>query len=177
MDNDREAPMGPFGWQSHLEVTRRLCKVAKIPGINHDVLGKPMPSVRKDGLNELRFLCGQIVDDFHSGKTEAAIATAVANEVPKIEAGTPPAVPPKPASKGKNIDARMLKVMADNLESHGWPARKWATHLNCNHSTICGTATWRGPLKTMQEIYKLNSIANRNKSPKSPRKTRQRSHG
>ena len=52
--------------------------------------------------------------------------------------------------KGKNIDARMLKVMAENPESHGWSARDWAAHLGCSDGTVKGTKTWRVRLKTVK---------------------------
>jgi hypothetical protein len=50
-------------------------------------------------------------------------------------------------AKGRNIDAQMLKVMAENAESHGWSAREWADYLGCAKSTVVGTPTWRERLK------------------------------
>lgn len=45
--------------------------------------------------------------------------------------------------KGKQIDARMLKVMVDNIDSHSWSARVWALHVDCSHSSITGSKTWK----------------------------------
>jgi len=50
-------------------------------------------------------------------------------------------------TRGKNIDAKMLKVMAENAESHGWSARQWAEHLKCSDGTVKGTKTWKERLK------------------------------
>jgi hypothetical protein len=53
----------------------------------------------------------------------------------------------KGKSRGKNIDARMLKVMAENQDSYNWTARKWSIHLQCSDGTIKGTKTWKERLK------------------------------
>jgi hypothetical protein len=52
--------------------------------------------------------------------------------------------------RGKNIDARMLKVLTENFESHGWSARQWADHLDCSDGTIKDTPTWKERLKAVR---------------------------
>ena len=54
---------------------------------------------------------------------------------------------PSKKSKGKNIDARMLKALADNREAFGWSARQWAQHFDCAESTVKETKTWKEHLK------------------------------
>lgn len=46
-------------------------------------------------------------------------------------------------TKGKNIDARMLKVMAENPECLDWSSRQWAAELSCAESTVREGRTWK----------------------------------
>lgn len=50
-------------------------------------------------------------------------------------------------TKGKNIDARMLKILSENREASGWTASVWALRLQCAESTVKGTKTWKERLK------------------------------
>jgi hypothetical protein len=45
--------------------------------------------------------------------------------------------------KGKDINARMLKEMAENPECLDWSSREWANRLSCAESTVRGSRTWR----------------------------------
>lgn len=68
-------------------------------------------------------------------------------------------------TKGKNIDARMLKVFAERPESHGWTARQWAEHLGCAHSTIVGTNTWNDRLKAIRAMNAADAAKRMEKKP------------
>jgi hypothetical protein len=46
-------------------------------------------------------------------------------------------------TKGKNIDAKMMKTLAAKPESIDWPSGRWADELDCAESTVRGTDTWR----------------------------------
>lgn len=53
-------------------------------------------------------------------------------------------------TKGKNIDARMLKVATENPESHDWDSEQWAAHLGCQAGTVRGTKTWKEHLRMVR---------------------------
>ena len=59
--------------------------------------------------------------------------------------------------RGKNIDARMLKVLAENKESCGWTARTWAAHLACSDGTVKGTQTWKERLKAVRALKAVDA--------------------
>lgn len=122
-------------------------------------------------------------------------AAEVANPAPELEAGGSRGVPPQagavtqPASplarlqeqpeqvrgtKGKNIDARMLKVMHENAESHGWSLRQWAAHLDCATSTIAGTKTWRERLKAARATSAVDAACRMDTSRTAPRGRRRK---
>ncbi len=68
------------------------------------------------------------------------------------------------ATKGKNINARMLEMLHKNeVEVVGWSAVKWGLKLDCHHSTVKGTPTWCGLLKTLRIAAKLNKNATKRK--------------
>jgi hypothetical protein len=80
-------------------------------------------------------------------------------------------------TKGKNIEAKMLKEMADNPESHGWSARKWGRRLRCSHTTILGLAIWKRlaearALAAVEEAQRMDRSGTR---PKGRRKSQHRS--
>ncbi len=93
--------------------------------------------------------------------------------MPSASGDTPPTLTPTDASvpigtnlgkRGKNIDARMLKVMADNLESHGWTAAEWADHLRCSPSTVKETKTWTERLKGARALAAADAATKMDKS-------------
>jgi hypothetical protein len=97
-------------------------------------------------------------------------------EPPQAVDSGPPAKPvgPGPAARsgaakteGKNIDARMLKVMAENPESHGWSARQWADHLGCSPGTVKETRTWKERLRAVRAMHRADAAARQGKT-KSP---------
>ncbi len=129
----------------------------------------------RDALTEVVRWVDQAVElDRESERSEAEMSKQHVEPKPasdaKADAGAPPGDVPKPSRKGKNIDARMLKVMADNCESVGWSKRIWAERLDCTHSTIGGSRTWKGPLKTAKALLNADSHHNSNRTPKSSRK-------
>lgn len=63
--------------------------------------------------------------------------------------------------RGKNIDAQMLKVMAEKVESHGWSAIQWANHLDCSDGTVKGTKTWKVRLKAVRALAAADSALKR----------------
>src|SRR4051794_32619179 len=67
-------------------------------------------------------------------RTPEEIAECRSAAAARVASAAPPAEPKQ--TKGKNIDARMLKVMAENVESHGWSARQWAAALRCSDGTV-----------------------------------------
>lgn len=66
------------------------------------------------------------------------------------------------SSRRKNIDARMLQTLADNQQSHGWTVRQWAGFLRCSSSTVAGTKTWRGRLKSIRAIAAVDAASKMN---------------
>lgn len=71
--------------------------------------------------------------------------------------------------KGKNIDAQMLKVMAENAESHGWSLREWAVHLNCARGTVGETKTWKERLKAARATRAADAACRMDRSRTAPR--------
>jgi hypothetical protein len=65
--------------------------------------------------------------------------------------------PTKRQTKGKDIDAKMLKVMTEKQESWAWSARQWADHLGCSDGTIKGTKTWRERLPAVRALIAVTS--------------------
>lgn len=60
-------------------------------------------------------------------------------------------------TKGKAIDARMLKVMAEKVDSWGWSARQWAEYLQCSDGTVKATKTWRDRLRAIRSGMAVES--------------------
>jgi hypothetical protein len=58
-------------------------------------------------------------------------------------------------TKGKNIEAKMLKVLSEDYEARGWTAVKWGKHLKCSDGTIKGTKVWKVHLKADRAWQKL----------------------
>ena len=50
------------------------------------------------------------------------------------------------------VNDRMVATLSKDRDAAGWSSRKWATHLSCSASTVCGTPTWR----FLREQQKLN---------------------
>ena len=49
---------------------------------------------------------------------------------------------PANCGRGKNVEARMLKLVSQNTEVLDWSAQDWATRLGCSRGTVCETAVW-----------------------------------
>lgn len=58
----------------------------------------------------------------------------------------------KSSKKGKNIAARMLKVLAANPECVSWSSRKWADALDCSAGTVKESKTWTETLKAAKAL-------------------------
>jgi hypothetical protein len=103
-------------------------------------------------------LLGDLIRRFALTRDEAAgLFLADAMDRLESEAAVPSATNAEKKTKGKNIDARMLKVLADNKESYGWSAAQWADHLKCAESTVKDTPTWKGQLAA----FRANAKADR----------------
>ncbi len=76
----------------------------------------------------------------------AAAANRSEDAAPRQNEVTAPAPPPasKGASKtkGKNIDAQMLKLLEDHHNCYGWSAQDFADRLGCAKSTVLATKAW-----------------------------------
>jgi hypothetical protein len=76
-------------------------------------------------------------------------------------------------TKGKNIDARMLKKLADDPVSANWSARQWADYLHCSAGTVKETKTWKERLKAARAIQAADAadrMDRANTKPKGQRK-------
>jgi hypothetical protein len=89
-----------------------------------------------------------------------------------------PADPATPAptavgegKKGKRIDARMLKKLADDPVSANWSARQWADYLQCSPGTVKETKTWKERLKAARALEAADA-ATRVRTSKTRRKKR-----
>ena len=92
--------------------------------------------------------------------------------------GENPVVEPKRIgkAKGKNIDARMMKVIAETPESSGWSAREWGAHLGCSHSTIIESTTWTERLDKVRALNAADGISKFDRSGTKPRGRRKPKH-
>jgi hypothetical protein len=84
--------------------------------------------------------------------------------------------PSNRTGKGKNIDAQMLKIMADNVESHGWSARQWADHLVCSPGTVKETKTWKERLKAARATRAADAACRMDRSGTRPAGQRKAKH-
>jgi hypothetical protein len=57
--------------------------------------------------------------------------------------------------RGKNIDARMLKILAEDKDAFSWTARRWAERLGCSPSTVAETTTWKTHLHKIRAAAKV----------------------
>lgn len=80
------------------------------------------------------------------------------------------------AGKGKHIDARMLKVMAENPESHGWTAQQWADHLQCSAGTVKETKTWTERLAAARATAAADAASKMDRSGTRPSRRRKAQH-
>lgn len=55
-------------------------------------------------------------------------------------------------AKGRNIEALMLKTLADNPDALHWSIRQWAAALECAVSTIAATQTWQTRLRAAKAL-------------------------
>jgi hypothetical protein len=98
----------------------------------------------------------------------------VATAVPKTADGTAGRtgtadVPPK-KTKGKNIEAKMLKLLADKPhEVVCWSAAQWATALDCAESSVKETRTWAETLRRAKALDQAERI-----NQKKPRRGRRK---
>lgn len=77
------------------------------------------------------------------------------------DAGNGKVVPPVPQkskkTKGKNIEARMLKLFMDEPhEVASWSLRQWALALDCAESTVCGTGVWKNKLTAVKALHRVD---------------------
>jgi hypothetical protein len=131
-----------FGWRAALRAARQLAR-HYAPAAAPS--GHPYPTVRTAGLAEFLSL------------RDAVLAVA--------SAGTSGG-----RGKGKHIDAKMLKVMAENPESHGWSARQWADHLDCSDGTVKDTKTWKERLKAARSMAAADRMTRSERQPKGRRR-------
>ena len=81
--------------------------------------------------------------------------TANQNQEQAFAGGTTTSAAKK--TKGKNIDARMLKVLTDNRLACDWTSEQWAQHLDCAESTVRESNTWKKQLKKVRAMYAVDS--------------------
>lgn len=62
---------------------------------------------------------------------------------------TPPTIGSEPVTKRprKCVNARMLTILADNLDAREWSLQRWAGHLGCSPSTVAETTAWKQIMK------------------------------
>lgn len=80
-----------------------------------------------------------------------------------VETSSGPSVPPG-KRKGKNVEARMLKVIAEKPESLTWSASQWAQHLGCSAGTVKGTETWKERIASVRAAAKVDAAMRRKKA-------------
>jgi hypothetical protein len=144
-----------WGWRAALCAARLL---ASRYAPNAALTGRPYPTDRAVGLAEFMGIRDAI---------NQAMAAAPSTGTRQASGGKTAG-----AVKGKNVEGKMLKTMADNLESHAWTLREWATHCGCTPSTICETTTWKERLKmvrTMSAVDRAERTANQPKTKKRKR--------
>jgi hypothetical protein len=77
---------------------------------------------------------------------------ALKRDAPDETAADPANARPK---RGKNIDARMLKILAEDKDAFSWTARRWAERLGCSPSTVAETTTWKTHLHKIRAAAKV----------------------
>ena len=77
---------------------------------------------------------------------------AIANSPVMTPVDQPPQTSKGKKTKGKNIDAQMIRVLQENAESASWSARQWAVHLKCSKGTITECKTWTNLLRKSRAL-------------------------
>ena len=70
---------------------------------------------------------------------------------------------PRRATKGKAINAQMLKVLDQKPESRNWSAQQWADHLGCAKSTVGTCQVWKNTLATVRVIREVDRAEKRDR--------------
>jgi hypothetical protein len=84
--------------------------------------------------------------------------TAEDDALPRPQPAHAPSVPNLSAGRrGKNIDAKMRKLLGDDSSRMGWTAEAWAERLDCSKSTVAGTDTWE-QIRVMRERERIERI-------------------
>jgi hypothetical protein len=76
---------------------------------------------------------------------------------------------PAGATRGKNINGRMLEMLQEDASRVGWPARKWADQLDCSVSTVQGTTAWKNILNT-RKLEAVEAVNRRGDGRRSDRR-------
>ena len=136
--NIAESLAWPAARRVHIDDTQRLKVLLR-------------PSGRQPLDNLTRLFRGSR-SPFYSAPTDGqALLHWEDNSPPATETPeSPPENKVKGKAKGKNIEARMLKLMADDLDSHDWDSEQWAQRLNCKSGTVRGTKTWKQRLPAVR---------------------------
>lgn len=98
-----------------------------------------------------------------------------AERVPLVVAASEAAKPPRDG-RGKNIDAKMLKIMAELARSHSWTIREWAECLGCSRSTVGESKTWKERLSKLKILNAIDSRDKMDKSRTNPKGKRKPKH-
>lgn len=95
--------------------------------------------------------------------------------VPLVVAASEAAKPPRDG-RGKNIDAKMLKIMVEFPASHSWTIREWADHLECGPSTVGESKTWTERLSILKTQNAIDATEKMDKSRTNPKGKRKPKH-
>lgn len=66
---------------------------------------------------------------------------------------------PKRGVKGKNVDPRMLKLIAEDRTRVDWSAETFATRLSCSPSTVKESNTWLNVIRAARALSKAEKIS------------------
>jgi hypothetical protein len=75
-------------------------------------------------------------------------------------------------TKGKHIDARILKLLSDRPESVSWSGQQIADALGCGKSTVMESATWKNTIGPVRQQARLRKQLDKLKRPSKRRKPR-----
>lgn len=75
---------------------------------------------------------------------ELVMLTDQVHQMPKEPAPAPEPIREVPASRGKNVEGRMLKLWHQNQhDAVHWSAEEWANRLGCRPSSVKETKVWK----------------------------------
>lgn len=78
--------------------------------------------------------------------------------------------------KGKDINGRMLKTIAETPESLGWSARQWADYLVCSDGTVKATDIWISRLRNVRALLAADEAQKMDRSKLTPKGRRKPPH-